>query len=374
MPRYTWTVNAYTDSGAYELANVQSININYGRRLKTDPWAACTANISGRVPSSLPADLKVGSFIYIDGSRSGTSYYSYIGIVSNYSVNYGFIPSMDTFDIQVEDVLGLAGRTVWTGSVAAKTAAYKSMISVGALSNISFEQVAGTPTYDGVPTQALTGSATSVLETLNILANTSQVIIYDYSSVGYPTMNYRTAAYSAANPIVEFTDTTPQASAIAAKYEQIELGGLAETYASQVVVQPNGLADQTVGTPPKSWTIATYDSTTSHALQTATDIYAYLDASPNQPLTISCLAEAQSTDAALNASNWQYLAGLIGGRPAVNIAFRGNKYTCVIEGGHISATPDSTRMAFTLTKVPNNKFYFTLDSPYYGILNQNQLG
>lgn len=368
-PRYTWKISVTTDSGTVDIPNVQTIDIDYGRRLKTDPWAACTANITGRVPSSLPSDLKVGSYVSLTASRSGTTYYYYQGVVSNYSVNYGFISSMDTWNIQVEDLLGTAGRSVWTGSVAAQTAAWKSAIQVAALVNISCEQTIP-PTYDAVPTQALTGSATSVLETLNILANTSQVIIYDFGGA----LNYRLGSYSVANPTVEFTDTTPQASAIAAQYNEVELGGLAETYASQVVVQPEGLANQTVGTPPRSWTIKTYDSTTAHALQTATDVYANLDASQNQPLSIACIAEQQTTDAALYTSNWQYIAGLIGGRTAINLNFRGSKYTAVIEGGHISATPASTRMFFNLTKIPQNKFLFTLNSPYYGILNTNQLG
>lgn len=365
--RYDWTVTV--GSGATDITNcVQTIDIEFGRRLRTDSWQSNNANISGVFPSSLPS-LQIGTWVQINAYQNGVLKYYYFGTVANYSIDYGIVQNMDTWSMTVEDIFGVLGRTTWSGSITAQTAVYKSMIRLGTLCNVSFEQVTPTPAYDGIPTQALTGDGTAAMDTFNQLANTSQVVPY---AIGLDSLDVRALNYSSPGVGIEFTDTTPVDTSIAAKFDQIEIGALADTYASQVTVRPEGLAEQTVGTPPRSWVIPTYDSTTSHALSTATDLASTLDRTPNQPLSISCLGEQQTTDAVIQMCQWQgYDAGHSYG---ININFRGNKYTCYVEGGHISATPQSTRFNFYLTKIATNYWAFQLDSSLFGVLDQNYLG
>lgn len=364
MSKYSWEVIV----GTTTLTNVQTIDIDFGRRLRTDAWHSNNASISGHSPSSLPT-LQIGTVVQVNAYLGSTLVYFYYGTVADYSIDYGIIPNMDQWTMTVEDVFGVLGRTTWSGSITAQTAVYKTMIRLGYLCNVSFEQVIPTPAYDGIPTQALTGDGTPAMETFNQLANTSQVVPY---AISLDVLDVRALNYSSPGVGIEFTDTTPIDTSIAAVFDEIQIGALADTYASQVTVRPEGLAEQTVGTPPRSWVVPTYDSTTSHALATATALAATLDSSPNQPLAISCLAEQQTTNAALAMCQWQ---GYEAGHPyGVNINFRGNKYTCYLEGGHISATPQSTRFNFYLTKIATDYWAFQLDSSLFGVLDTNYLG
>lgn len=363
MSRYTWE----TFVGVDQIQNVQSIDINFGRRLRSDSWQSNNAVLSGVSPNLMP-QIQIGTQISLQARESGLIIYTYYGTVADYSIDYGIVSTMDRWTMVVEDVFGVLGRTTWSGSIAAQTAVYKSMIALGVKTNVEFEQVVPTPAYDAIPTQALTGDGTPAMDTFNQLANTSQVIPYDIGGM----LNVRPLNYVNPGIGIEFTDTTPVIASMGTKFDQIQIGALADTYASQVTVRPDGLAEQTVGTPPRSWVVPTYDSTTSHALETATTLASTLSPTPNQPLSISCLGEQQTNNTALSMCQWQgYDANHYFG---ARINFRGNKYTCFIEGGSISATPQSTRMSFYFTKIATDYWSFELDSAYFGVLDQNYLG
>ena len=130
-------------------------------------------------------------------------------------------------------------------------------------------------------------------------------------------------------------------------------------------VNPDGLATQSAGTGFKFLDIDTYDVDTTQALGTATYALSTLSTATSVPLSISVMTEGQTNDAAL-------IVAFPGN--AVNISFRGTEYTCLVEGGSIASTPGNTVINYNLTLMTQNKFNFTLNSTYYGVLNTNQLG
>lgn len=362
MSKYLW--KAYV--GATEIS-FQSVSISWGRQARSDPFRASTCTITGVNPSSLPT-VNVGSSITVSTDPTGliVDLWQWTGKVKDYSVNYGIVANEDTWTIEAECYLAVAGRTVWTGTTTAGQRTLLAMNTIGGLVNVDVEIAIGPSAVNGTQfCSAITGNATNVLDTFNQIANTEQGWLNGTNDI--VGMGNRTD-YNNSEVKAEFTDTTPQASAIAAKFDSLDVGGLADQTASQVVIQPDGLAAQTAGSPPRSLTFSTFDQTTAQAATTATFIYSSLDYSTAKPLVLSCLAEAQSTHGALRASEYPVIP------KALNVNFRGVKTTCVIEGATVSATPSSTRFTYYLTKIPVNKFYFTLDSAEYGVLDVNKLG
>jgi hypothetical protein len=57
----------------------------------------------------------------------------------------------------------------------------------------------------------------------------------------------------------------------------------------------------------------------------------------------------------------------------VNIVLRGVRYFCVVEGVNITASPDDTRILFSVSSNETND-YLILDNAVYGRLDNNRLG
>lgn len=362
MTRYDWR----TEVGGTAISNVESINISWGRQSRSDPFRASTCTITGHNPSALPS-ISVGTTINVKPIVP-TEGFNWFGRVRDYQITYGIVPNEDTWEISAECYLGAAGRTVWTGSTTAGSRTANAAATLAGTAGINVELFTGDTPANGTQfCSSITGSSTNVLDSINQLANTEQGWLTgnnDIVNLG-PRRSYNNAQI-----VAEFSDTTPQtgAAAIAAKFDRIDIGGIADNTASQVVVQPDGLANQTTGSPPRSLTFNTFHSTTAQALETSQFIYGTLDFSTNKPLTLTAIAEAQTTDAALIASDYFLIFR------GINIQFRGVKHSCVVEGATITASPSSTRFTYYLTKVPVDKFRFTLDSTSYGVLGQNRLG
>lgn len=360
MSVYTWgfAVNGYT------ITNVTSFNVSWGRQSRSDPFRASTCTITGHSPSSLPA-IAVGNSCGLSTDGAGGYQFGWLGKVKDYTISYGIVPSEDTWTIEAECYLAEAGRTVWTGSTAAGQRTLLAMNTIGGLVGINVLIGIGPSAVNGTQfCSAITGNNTNVLDTFNQIANTEQGWLW---GLGDELSMANRTDYNTRPVVAEFTDTTPQAAGIVAKFDSVDVGGIADQTASQVVIEPDGLAAQTAGSPPRSLTFATFDQTTAQAATTASFIYSSLDFSTNKPLVLSCLNEMQSTPAAMLASQYSNAPN------AININFRGVKTTCVVEGANISVNPSSTRFTYFLTKVPVNKFLFTLNSTSYGVLNQDRL-
>ena len=367
--KYTWTAEAQeigTEDIDQPITNIQTVNITYGRKLYTDPFKSGSATITGRRPDLLPT-IFIGQIIYISTVGTTDGYFFY-GYVTDFVVDYGIVAAEDVWTIVCEDALGSAGRATVTASVAAGTLTRTAMQTLGTPANIYPE--GGIGFSNGTQkVSAINATNENLLTLFNKIIATEQGLIFNgvpnfvlgstFKGMGYRQRN----AYEL--PVAEFTDTTPQAAALAVRYERIEFAGLADLYADKVIVQPEGLADQTAGTGNSVYTVSTFDETTTQGAATAAYILSRLTTETEVPVTISCISENQTTDKDLAAASFL---------PWVNIALRGNQYTCAVEGGTISATPEQTRFTYNLTLQPQNSFNFVLNSSAYGVLDTSKLG
>ena len=354
--KYTWEILANGNA----VNNVQGMSYSFGRRLKTDTFQPTTISLEGIKPNLLPS-ISVGTNFAIAAYNGATPVFTWYGVVNDFRINYGIVASMDTFVIDLEDSLAQAGRTVWSGTTTNNKQTALAAAEIGNFANVYVETVAGAnnPGNGSQYCSAIVGSNDNMLDSFNQIAATEQGIINGTGGA----IIFSPRSPAGASPVIELTDTTPQNAAIATTYQTLQIGGIADITASQVVVEPEGLASQSAGSPPRSFTVRTFDVSTAQAASTASYIYSLLDFTVSKPISVSYFMESQTNDAGMNPYPY-----------AVNINFRGTKYTCEVLGGTMYATPDSTRWTLNLNKLPYDKFNFTLDSTYYGVLNQDKLG
>jgi hypothetical protein len=77
----------------------------------------------------------------------------------------------------------------------------------------------------------------------------------------------------------------------------------------------------------------------------------------------------QTTSDAVEMLNW--VSNFLG--LEVDIVLRGVRYYCVVEGVTITASPDDTRILFSVSSNETND-YLILDNAVYGRLDYNRLG
>jgi hypothetical protein len=363
--RYQWDLKVCPnfDDVYVSLQSVQSIQMSYGRRLASDSLKGSTITVTGRNPNLLPT-LVQGTYAKLE--TTGFSYQCYL---ADLQINYGFVPQEDTWTIVFEDALGVAAKINKTKSIASGS------LSAFALSNLAFPEgptpnvfISPDPNINGVARMsAISMTNANLLTTFNQIMNTEQGLLYGGfpSSVFLRKLLFFDNRTRRRGPEAEFTDSTPQVPAIAATFDGITFAGLQQTYWDKVIVEPEGLAAQTAGTGSTTYVIDTYDETTTQAATTAQFILDNSSPDTSGPVELTCLAEDQTTDAALNVAQV--------GR-AMNIKLRTGEYTCEVLGGVITANPESTRFTYYLKLREGSSFNFTLESIYYGVLDQDKLG
>lgn len=361
MPSYTWEARL---NGTTTLTNIQTVNVTLGRTYNTDPFRGSTAVITGRGYTT-PPSISVGQYVQLVALNGATTVWSYAFYVVDFAFNYGIVPSEDTWTLTVNDSIGQAGRATVTGSWVTNTQSGAGLSNTAALANISIDvYIGGNNGVAYLSAQSFTNE--NCLTILNKIITTEQGYI---TGAAFDDLNGRIEWAPRSNvgpfPICEFTDTTPVVSSIANKYNTLEVAGLQGNYATKVIASPSGLAAQSAGTGYKVWEFETYDVSTAQALTTATTALSRLSTATVIPVTLSCITENQTNDAALTAC-FPF--------KGINIAFRGSQYTCNVEGGTISSSPMSTTLTYNLTLSPITRFSFTLNSSYYGVLNTSKLG
>ncbi|CAB5223659.1 hypothetical protein UFOVP738_4 [uncultured Caudovirales phage] len=361
MPSYTWEARL---NGTTTLTNIQTVNVTLGRSYNTDPFRGSTAVITGRGYTT-PPSINVGQYVQLVALNGATEVWSYAFYVVDFAFNYGIVPSEDTWTLTVNDSLGQAGRATVTGSWVSNTQSGSALSNTAALANISIDVYIGATNGTAyLSAQSFTNE--NCLTILNKIITTEQGYL---TGAAFDDLNGRIEWAPRSDngpfPICEFTDTTPVVSSIANKYNTLEVAGLQGNYATKVIASPSGLAAQSAGTGYKVWEFETYDVSTGQAATTAAAALARLSTATVIPVTLSCITENQTNDAALKAC-FPF--------KGINIAFRGSQYTCNVEGGTISSSPMSTTLTYNLTLWPITRFSFTLNSSYYGVLNTSKLG
>jgi hypothetical protein len=363
--RYQWDVKVCPDfDDVYvSLQSVQSIQMAYGKRLDSDSLKGSTITVSGRDPNLLPT-LVQGTYAKLE--TTGFSYQCYLADIQ---IDYGFVPQEDRWTIVFEDALGVAAKINKTKSI---TSNQQTVFAIG---NLGFPEgpapdalIGFGPDANGVARMsAISITNGNLLSAYNQIMNTEQGLLYGgaTSGVSFTKRLFFLNRNRRRGPEAEFTDSTPQAPAIAATFDGITFAGLQQTYWDKVIVEPEGLAPQTAGTGATTYVIDTYDVTIGQAAQTAQFILDNSSPDTSGPVELTCLAENQTNDAALDVAEV--------GR-AMNIKLRTDEYTCEVLGGVISANPESTRFTYYLKLREGSSFNFTLDSIYYGVLDTDKLG
>jgi hypothetical protein len=364
MARFNYRVT-HTSASATVLTNVQNLTITRGRVQVQDPFKAGTTTITGRVPSGLPT-INIGDQIQIEALNPvGTVIGSmFIGLVADFRVSYGEIASMDTWTIYAEDALAQAGRSLTTGA-GAFAAGDTTAVAAGKIATD-----AGIPlVFQAFSTSGSTVSAQSLPNT-NALSIIQQLIFTEQGRLYVnPTLNEivwvnrdRVTFYD-----IVFTDGTLASGPSPVKYDQLQFYSQADSFFERVTITPEGLAAQTSGAGDRVFSGSSYDQSTSQAFSLAEYVKATLSVQNAKPQTISVNSEAQSNDECLR------LFFASGSNSTVRVVLRGVSYEVFLEGATLSASPDQTRITYSLVSADALNF-FILDSAVLGVLNTNKLG
>ena len=377
----SYSVSYSTDASSYTaLTNVQSISLSIGVQAQLDQLRANTGTIEIRYPSGYAspiAQLVQGTYIKIMNNTDPlAAYVLWVGRISDISVRYGIpfassVGNADYLTILVEGSFASLGRmagenyAMSAGTLATQltTAGTQTGLAIGWLGSTTQPGAAATidQTWaDWLAKTALTANAR--------MWNTKDNSLYDITLVSpfelYTTQNY-------------FSDVRPQ-PAVTASYDEITFEGYADNYYTQVSVNPDGLATQTVTlsgatVPYRTYSVNTNNATTGQALDFANYLLGNYSTPQLSISSVSCIAEAQTLDMLLD--NFAGVTQTFARTPGVRtrVEFRGTIYQCLIEGVTMSATPAGARFTFYLSGADLNQ-YLILDNLFYGKLNSNKLG
>lgn len=377
----SYSVSYSTDSINYTaLTNVQSIYLSVGVQAQLDQLRANTGTIEIRYPTGYAspiAQLVQGTYIKImNNTNPAAAYLLWVGRISDISVQYGIpyassVGNADYLTIAVEGSFASLGRmagndyAMAAGTLATQltTAGTQTGLSIGWLGSSS--QAGAAATISGTWADWLAKTALSANARM---WNTKDNSLFDITVVS-PFYQYTTQNY--------FSDVRPQPE-VTASYDQITFEGYADNYWTQVSVDPDGLATQTVTlsgatVPYRTYVVNTNNATTGQALDFANYLLGNYSTPKLSISSVSCIAEAQTLDMLLDkfAGVTQSFARIPGVRTSVQ--FRGTTYQCLIEGVTMSATPAGARFTFYLSGADLNQ-YLILDDLFYGKLNSNKLG
>jgi hypothetical protein len=354
------------------LSNVQEINISVGRQQQLAAYNAASVTITARYPSGFASPITAltsGNFIAINNLTSGQ--FMFLGVINNVDVSYGIpyaggVGNADYITISVEGSFSRLGRVQGQSYAMAAGTLYAQIVEAQTASGVAVQTVS-------TNTQLLAGTTVSGSwgDWVNSVLVTINGRMWDSQAAGITTI--RTPFQLTTSPIT-FSDTTNNATNQV--YDQINFGSYADNYYTQVTVDPEGFAPQTVQTgsaPYRTLNMNTFSASTAQATDYANYLLNNYKTQGFALLSISCLAEAQNTFKldAVSGEVANHLCTIPGTR--VSVVFRGTTFNCVIEGATVTATPESSRYTFYLSGADLNA-YLILDNTVFGKLNNNKLG
>lgn len=354
----------YTSS-LIELDNVQSVSWRNGRQWIADPYSACTATIVCRDISSWPATKpRIGQRLLIKADFYNVSVFG--GRIKDVAITYGEIPAMDEAVISVEGILAEIGRREFTAlSLAqARGSVYSFNIASNTSSNVVYDSsfpggsILSAQTYSG---NALDALNQSVLTECGRLAE-----VYDIGTTNSPML-----ILMARNEITEnnwaFSDVPAAWSATVLPYCGIEFKSAAESYYTQVTIQPQGLATQVESSgaaPFYGLTQESYDYTTIQADSHAQYLLEQFNSTTAYPTSITCkysqcatTQQRQRFERMLQQDENYWTTGTL-----LDIDFRGTTYHAVIEGLTVSSNLNDAVATWHLSSQDLNA-YLLWDTP-----------
>lgn len=357
-----WTAFKDTGSSLIQLNNIQQVNVNIGRRQITDLYTAGTASIQGRDPNSLPS-LLIGDLVRIrmnytyPGQPAGADpSVQYDFRVADLQIEYGIVPDMDTWLLDLEDAFAYLGRaSLPTTTIASGTSTATAAFNIASAAGLTMAIIPGTTTT----TSAQTVTGQNAMDVFQTLANTEAAWV---TAGGNELTWYPRNVWQDALTYFTFSD-----NGNAIDYNEFQVASLADNYAEQVVVRPRGSSDVIVGTGIFSYNLDSYSFDTGEASNLASFWQASLDVDDTTPRQVSILLNGNNKDAA---------AAMSPAPIALVVEFRTGVYSStvnVVTGMQIFGSLESTRATFFLSSIAFIDFLL-LDSTVYGFLDTNKLG
>ena len=353
------------------VSNVQNVSLKYGREKPLDPYGANTANVVLRYPTgyTTPNALFVtGTWVRISVRRVAPGYETYtqlfVGRLTDVMVNYGIpysggVGNADFVTLTCEGNFAAFGRV--QGNSYAMTAGTLSA-QAGQCTTQTGLFVSTTTNFGGTQAFPATTISGTWGDWINRAVLTMNGRLIDVSDGVFMVNAY----YKIPGFYGGFSDTANNTSNHV--YEQIAFTSLADSYYTQVTVDPESYSPATVQTgsaPYRTYLVNTFNASTSQATDFANYLLSTYSTATTRILSVTCNLNAQNGDMP------RYGMGEIGS--TVTVTFRGVTLNCVIEGATFSGNPTQASATFYLSAQDLNN-YLTLDDAVYGKLNENKLG
>lgn len=357
VPAYELTVNGNS------VSNIQGASFTKGRTKISDPLRAGSGTIRGRRPDLLPT-IAVGqtAIFVIRPSGFGGLGYAFAWRVADLRIIYGVTSEYDEWELDIEDTFALLGRgdvsTSWADGDLSETAIYNVVNQYGIGLTVAIAS------KSQVSAQTITNQ--NGLEVLSQLAVTEQARFTTQSPAGpeYITLYGRgwqtqLTTYDASD---DGTGTNPLA------YTGLDFAGLADNYASKVIINPEGLAQQTAGSGSYSISLPSYSRNTSDAANLASFLVGVYSQQLGQPSKITLKVSGQNT-----TTKQDNALAICDPMSQIQVKFRGVTFLAIVEGYTITALVDDVLLTCYLSS-PSFYPQFILDSTQFGVLDTNRLG
>jgi hypothetical protein len=379
MPTWDWRVSFATSTTFTTLPDVQNISISNGRRRQIDDYGVDQLTVESLFPTDWTVTPQLGdniiAWVYTTAYPSYPSYNywkMFQGRITNVDIQYGVVSNEDSVTITAEGLQAELGRTQINGYAVASASTGLQVFDIADSVGLYVGNAGGSSTGSA---QTYTGNLKAFVDTE---VRTEQGRLRS-TATGPTTLDMGTLDFVGREALLTGAPTTPDWSdgtlvspGEKYKYQQVKFKSAAEDFYNSVTVKPLGLASQTTTsgtTPIYSYVADSYDVSTSQALSLAQYIRFKYDTTNSTPRELGFTISQQSTSGAVLLLNLvQSFLGL-----EVNIVLRGVRYFCVVEGVNITASPDDTRILFSVSSNETND-YLILDNAVYGRLDNNRLG
>lgn len=362
--KYYWYVDVESSPGSNNfiyVPNVQAVNFNYGRTQPTDDFPAGQLTLSGILPASLPTALtQTKSLVRVQMlNNAGTLKLTRYFYARSLTRTYGTQPNLDTWNFTAVGSLALLGEQQLTSDYTLTAGATTTNSIQNLLSFYSISSSAQTGLSFVSGTTFPTGTYAN--DVVQQLIRTEQGRLTDSISTSVEVTNR--SGVVTATTYTYFNDGTVSAPSVT-PYMSVEFLNDGAYLANTVIVEPEGLADQVVGSTKPVLNFDTLDQTTAQAGNLAQYIKNTLDLNTVRPSTVTFNADAQT--------NETFLAALTPGTQ-VRIDLRGVSYSCVVEGVSVVANPSTTEVSLNVSSATAYQF-LRLDDAVFGTLDSNRLG
>jgi hypothetical protein len=379
MPTWDWRVSFATSTTFTTLPDVQNISISNGRRRQIDDYGVDQLTVESLFPTDWTVTPQLGdniiAWVYTTAYPSYPTYNywkMFQGRITNVDIQYGVVSNEDSVTITAEGLQAELGRTQINGYAVASASTGLQVFDIADSVGLYVGNAGGSSTGSA---QTYTGNLKAFVDTE---VRTEQGRLRS-TATGPTTLDMGTLDFVGREALLTGAPTTPDWSdgtlvspGEKYKYQQVKFKSAAEDFYNSVTVEPLGLASQTTTsgtTPIYSYVADSYDVSTSQALSLAQYIRFKYDTTNSTPRELGFTISQQSTSGAVLLLNLvQSFLGL-----EVNIVLRGVRYFCVVEGVNITASPDDTRILFSVSSNETND-YLILDNAVYGRLDNNRLG